>query len=266
MGLTDRKIHPDSAVAKKSLRVPVVTSTSLTDRCVLLHKPGHAFRVDRVSVFSSALAGTVTVDVLISPASGPLTAGALAIDAVPEKFQIALGRYLIGGQVVEKAPATALTFSAGHVVSAGKWGAILVQIGTNGAISTKVATSPQAALSRAAALAALPAADAGKLAIGAIVIQAGGADWTANTDDLTDGSDLATAEFLRKAAPTRITGAGLAPVALAETEATMPASLASRLGGPSDYLVGLVTTDGSGALTNGQLAVGYRPRPLNGEA
>jgi hypothetical protein len=129
-------------------------------------------------------------------ASGVLYAAGLAIHSVAEQFKTTnrfVGR--LNGETFGKAATTALTFSAAHVVTASKFGAILVQITPTGTISTKVVGSPQAYTTAAAALAALPAADAGNVAMGYIAIAAKAATWTANTDDLTNGSDLTTASF-----------------------------------------------------------------------
>lgn len=88
------------------------------------------------------------------------------------------------------------SFAAAHVVTAGGFGAILFQQTTSGTPQSKVSASPQNFASAALAIAALPAPDAGYVAAGYVVIHAGGADWTAQTDDLIDGSDLVTAVFV----------------------------------------------------------------------
>lgn len=124
------------------------------------------------------------------------TAGGLAIHYTPEEFKTtATAVFAINGVAGTKAAATGLTFSAAHVVTASKFGVILVQVNAAGTISTKVPASPQAYDTAAAALAALPEPDAGKVALGYIAIAAKAATWTANTDDLTNGSDLTTATF-----------------------------------------------------------------------
>lgn len=129
-------------------------------------------------------------------ASGVLYPAGLAIHSVPEQFKTTnrfVGR--LNGETFGKAATTALTFSSAHVVTASKYGAVLVQITPTGTVSTKVVASPQAYDTAAAALAALPAADAGNVAMGYIAIANNAGDWTANTDDLTDGSDVTTATF-----------------------------------------------------------------------
>lgn len=126
-----------------------------------------------------------------------LQIGTLVIDAVAEKFKTTtIAVYTVAGQLKTKAATTALVFTAGHVVTASKFGIILVQINAAGTISTKVPGATQAYNSAPLALAALPAPDAGNVALGYIAIANNAGDWTANTDDLTDGSDLTTATFV----------------------------------------------------------------------
>ena len=135
-------------------------------------------------------------DLLTYLTSGVLQHGSLAIDTPAEKFKTTATTYWRRGAIqFSKAATTALTFTAGHVVTASKFGVILVQVNDAGTISTKVPGSPQAYNTAPLALAALPSADTGNLAIGYIAIAAKAATWTANTDDLTNGSDLTTATF-----------------------------------------------------------------------
>jgi hypothetical protein len=123
--------------------------------------------------------------------------GTLAIDAVPEKFKTTTeAKVSIAGAVITKAATTALVFSAAHVITANLYGVVLIQINAAGAISTKVPVSPQAYATAAAALAALPAPDAGNVALGYIAIANNAGDWTANTDDLANGVDVTTAAFV----------------------------------------------------------------------
>lgn len=123
--------------------------------------------------------------------------GTLVIDATAEKFKTTTTTvYRIGGVTYTKAPATAIVFSAAHVVTASKFGVVLVQINAAGTVSTKVPASTQAYNSAPLALAALPAPDSGNVALGYIAIANNAGDWTANTDDLTDASDLTTATFV----------------------------------------------------------------------
>lgn len=133
--------------------------------------------------------------------NGIMQTGTLAIDAVPEKFKTTTVLYWRrNGIQFSKAATTAIVFSAAHPVTAAKFGIVLVQITDAGVISTKIPgatqTTTMAYNSAALALAALPAVDAGNTKVGHIAIAAGVAGWTANTDDLTNGSDLTTATLV----------------------------------------------------------------------
>lgn len=123
--------------------------------------------------------------------------GTLAIHSTPEEFATTTtALFRVNGVQYSKSAATALTFTAAHVVTASKFGVVLVQVDAAGTVSTKVPASPQAYNTAALALAALPAPDAGNVALGYIAIANNTGDWTANTDDLTDGSDVTTATFV----------------------------------------------------------------------
>lgn len=126
---------------------------------------------------------------------GLLSIGTLAVSATAEKFKTTTTAYYrINGIQYSKAATDNLTFTAAHVVTALKYGVILLQINAAGTISSKVpaatATTAMAYESAALAAAAKPAVDTGNVELGSFVIQAGAADWDANTDDMTAASDL----------------------------------------------------------------------------
>jgi type IV pilus biogenesis protein CpaD/CtpE len=154
---------------------------------------------------------------------GLLAIGTLAIDATAEKFKTTSTAVVrIGSIQYSKAAETAIVFSASHVVSASKFGVILVQMTAAGVVSTKVPSGTQAYNSAPLALAALPAADSAKIALGYIAIAAKAATWTANTDDLTNASDLTTATFIDATPLTAFTDAAVsdsAPDALTNSTA-----------------------------------------------
>lgn len=126
-----------------------------------------------------------------------LAIGTLAIDATAEKFKTTTtATFTVGGWQTTKAAQTAVLFTAAHTVTASLFGVVLVQVNAAGTISTKVPSATQAYASAAAAFAALPAPDAGNVALGYIAIANNAGDWVANTDDLTNGSDLTTATFV----------------------------------------------------------------------
>lgn len=132
-----------------------------------------------------------------SALEGVSVVGGLAIYSTPTQFKTTTqATYTIGGQTLTKAATNALTFTAAHVVSANKFGVVLVQIDAAGAISTKVPSATQAYTSAVLALAALPLPDVNKAALGYIAIAANTGAWTANTSDMTNGSGLTTATFV----------------------------------------------------------------------
>jgi hypothetical protein len=142
--------------------------------------------------------GTDGLAIPVTPAltNALLVHGNLAISATAEKFKTTqISAFLIGGVSHLKVATDDLVFSAAHVITASKFGVILIQINAAGTISTKVPASPQAYDDAPTALAALPAADAGNIALGYIAIENNAGDWTANTDDLTNASDVTTAAF-----------------------------------------------------------------------
>lgn len=138
---------------------------------------------------------------------GLIGKGTLAIDVVPEKFKTTTtATFRINGVTTTKAAATAIAFSAAHVVAATKYGIVLVQVDNAGTVSTKVpaatATTPMTYATAALALAALPQPDANKIALGYITLDNSASDgssagaWTGTTDDLTNTSDITAAAFV----------------------------------------------------------------------
>lgn len=103
--------------------------------------------------------------------------------------------FTINGLSYTKAATDALTFTAAHVISANKFGVVLVQINGAGTVSTKVPLTPQIYDDAPTALAALPSADANNVALGYIAIANNAVDWTANTSNMTDGDGVTTAVF-----------------------------------------------------------------------
>lgn len=172
-----------------------------------------------------------------------LVDGNLAISGVAaEKFKTTqTAAYLVNGISKTKAATDNLTFTAAHVITASKFGIILVQINAAGTVSTKVPVSPQAYNDAPTALAALPAVDAGNVALGYIAIENNAVDWTANTDDLTNGSDVTTAAFT-DATETTIGGAK-AYWFVSEADGDIDVNITHAAGGKTLYLV-IVAPDG----------------------
>lgn len=117
--------------------------------------------------------------------------------AEPEDFSLTAFDAVFDGVKVTKALTANLDFTANHVATASKYLAILVGMTVAGTISTKVPivsgrsqTAAQGYDTLDEAVAALPTPSAGVLPIGYIWVLADSGGWTANTDDLTPGSDL----------------------------------------------------------------------------
>jgi hypothetical protein len=266
MAVTDRKIHPDAAIARARLSIALSPAASLTDRPFYTHRPGHGFRVVGLETFCAALAGAPEVNAVIGGDDLIITAAGLAIGTLPEDFQVVLSRYLVGGRIVEKAAENGIGFTAAHVITANLFGVVLIQIDNAGVVSTKVPLATQAYANAGLALQNLPAADAGKLAIGHIAIANNALDWVANTDDLTNGSDVTTAAFVTTAAVARVLSAARTFIAGERQAGALATALATLDGTETQNLVLLYTSGGGASLTNGMVTVVIRPSPLNGES
>lgn len=274
MPIRDAKFLPASKTAEHLYTAPVVTAINLTARPFLVFRPGYQFAVTRLGLGNRTEAGAVSIDCRIARTDGLLFTAALAKDAgEPEDMQVGSFSYFLNGTVLSKTGASGIDFSAAHVVTQNRWGAIAVQINASGTVSTKVPSSPQGYGTAAEAYAAIPAADANNVLIGAIVIQAKvSGNWTANTDDLTAGSDCQAITFyqfatLFPAAVVTPTTAALNAVSGQYVEATIKSTDAffETVGSKTSTLICWQTTDGSGALTDGLCTVGLRLYPLNGE-
>lgn len=130
--------------------------------------------------------------------NGAINTPGIAIGSTAEMFANGLFYYRLAATNYSKAANAAGTvFSSAHVISASKYGAIRIFINAAGTISTDVPLATQA---YDTALEAITAADAvaipaNNIQIGMIVIQNDASLWTANTDDLTDASDVTKATF-----------------------------------------------------------------------
>jgi len=124
----------------------------------------------------------------------------IAIGSTATKVANGAFHFRLAGTNYSKAAVSAGTaFTAAHVVTALKYGVILLYINSSGTISSDVVSSTQAYATAEAAHAAADAIQTsgnGTVYIGRILINADSGDWTANTDDMTDASDLTTATFI----------------------------------------------------------------------
>ncbi len=139
-----------------------------------------------------------------SASDGLYDSGTIAISATAEDFKTTTTMVIILDAVqYDKAATDNLAFSAADTINVGAgapvvFGAWLCQVNAAGAVSTKPAggLSDQVYVDAATALAALPPADADNVAFATIVLSANvSSAWTANTDDMTPASDVASAAF-----------------------------------------------------------------------
>lgn len=177
--------------------------------------------------------------------------GNLAISATAEKFKTTQTLvYFKNGVSHTKAATDNLTFTAAHTITASKFGCIRLQIDAAGTISTKVVNATQAYDDAPTALAALPAADVDKIAIGYIAIANNAGDWVGNTNNLTDGGDVTTAAFV-DATETAVNGSVKAFDLVSEADGDIDV-LITDAGTPTFYLAVVLpngTLNVSGAIT-----------------
>lgn len=135
-------------------------------------------------------------------ADGIINASVVAIGSTPENVATSAFQYQIEGVPAHKAAVTAGTaFTDADTINtataAGSfWGAWLVQITLAGTITTHSVGADQVYTTEALAIAALPAAEAGNVAVGYVTVQSNsGAAWTAGTSDLTAASDCLLSNF-----------------------------------------------------------------------
>lgn len=265
MSIRDREISGRGLAGRILVNHPLAPTASKTKRPYLIASPGVPFQLKEAYIGCAAYTADLDIMLTLSGQDEIYITPALLVDAVPEKFKVGAAVYRVGGKFVEKAAETAIVFTAAHVVTALKHGIIAVQISNAGAVSTKVpAATPTTAMAyntAAAALAALPAADAGKVRIGYILIEAGAANWDANTDDMTAASDLTAVTFVSEAvtALDALTGT-ISPVAMEKSAGTLHGTLShirdTNTSNVKD-IVALATTDANIVLTNGVLHVGF---------
>lgn len=265
--VNDKKMAANSITVQKRQDLALVTVVvSKTNRPWAVIRPGCPFRVTAVDAQCLDETGAVSIDARILGQTGIIDAPTWAVNGTPEDFDVGALVGRVDGVLFEKAASTGLSFTAAHKITAETFGVILLQITAAGVISTKVPAATQAYASAALALAALPAADATKVAIGYLAIEAGAADWDANTDDLTNGSDLETVAFTAVADAPSALASAVGFVDGSYVEGSLSTTLANRKGDSDEDIVLLYTSDGTGALVNGFASVGWRPRPLSGEA
>jgi len=288
----DSDTAPPAATALNCIKTPVVCAVGLTSQPAAVIDPfggASGWRLERARFFHQALTAGFAVSgykVRRGTNEGVIVGNpTIAITAAAEKFKTTVAITAFNGTIfVKKAATDNLVFTAAHVVTAAKFGIILIELDDDGSIDTRVPVSPQAYNTAPLALAQLAALKtaalaAGSVPIGYIAIEAGVADWTGNTDDLTDASDLTSAAFTSLSDVKVLSDEAIAEWQVIDTTtdaaAFTPTSLvcASAAASPSATLTGtsadviaiLVTTDGDGANLNAQLDAYVRPSPMHGE-
>ena len=133
---------------------------------------------------------------------GLLVDGNLAITTPAEDFKIGQAPiYDISGIQYTRQALDSLSFTEAYTVntaadSTAFWGIFLVQVNAAGTISTLAPSADQVYADSLTAIAALPAAAAGNVRLGYILIENNiGNAWTANTDDMTPASDCKNSVF-----------------------------------------------------------------------
>ncbi|MCP4595076.1 hypothetical protein, partial [Neptuniibacter sp.] len=123
-----------------------------------------------------------------------LNATTLSTGTTPEEIASTAFDCRINGVAYTVAAADS-TFTAADTINTGAaagsfWGVWLIQVNSAGTISTSSPSADQVYTTEALAIAALPSVTADNVSIGYVAVQSNsGASWTANTDDLTAGSD-----------------------------------------------------------------------------
>lgn len=274
MPIREQKFLPNAHAVEHLIPSAITTANSLTAREFHQFVPGYAFAFTRLGLGNRTETGAVTIDARIAESNGMVSAPLFAKDAgEPEDMQVGAFSFFLNNTVLAKALTTGIDFSAAYVVTQNLWGVFILQINASGTLSTLAAAATQGYTTAAAALKAIPAPTANNVIVGAIVLQANtGANWTANTDDLTAGSDCQTITFYQgqELFPNAVktpTTAACAAVSGQYTTTTVKTSTSffHTLGSKTATVILTQTTDGTGALADGNAMYGIRPYPLNGE-
>lgn len=266
MLIKDYHLDPNNVVVRQRISTFVNPTTGLTNAVLRLIKAtDNAILVLAMRAYARLVTANISFSAAISGTDGLLIGTTLAQDATAAKFKTmtTTAVYLAAGVVKTKAPAAALVFSHADTINAGAaggmfWGAWLVQVDAAGTVTTKSFAADQTFSSQAAAVASLPVADAGKPALGYIVLQSkAGVTWTANASGITADSNAVT--FVSYVARTPVTAA-LVPLAGQTVDAAMYAGgdLTQLRAEVGEYIAILCTTDGTGAVTDAEVTIHHR--------
>ena len=291
MAITDDKIIPSAGIAADYFDGVLSVATSQTAQPFLLQQMARGFSISSFACYTRLYTATITLDCGIVPVGGVLGAVTLAVGGTTTKYKvnsnfIGLSTVTDANTGLAKMISALVTdnnvFSTNFTINtAGTtgtfWGAVRIQMsGVTGTVvfSTKVVSADQTFATEALAKANCPAADAGKVNLGTITIQTtSGNTFTANTTALTVTGNVAACNYNGVASGfvscmAGSTPATVTPVAVTLVQGVMAGfTTAGRTVGfpPGALLVGLYTTDGSGACTDAVYQIRTRGFPLNGE-
>lgn len=180
-------------------------------RCIKLRENFDAF--DCYAEFDSRAATKITAVTIelqgaidnLEDLTGILSDPAIAIDSTATRFaNAAFGYRIKGTNYTVAADSAGNQFTTAHVIGNGTdnlWGAVGIFINAAGTFVTRVPLTPQVYTSAALAHAALdtyldtyPIEDL--CYVGRILINANALTWTANTKNMTNGSEVTTATFI----------------------------------------------------------------------
>lgn len=204
-----------------------------------------------ISAVTAILQGSSTGEDAVT---GVITNPTIAIDSTATRYANAAFTYLIKGTTYSKAgDSGGNTFTAAHVIGNGSddlWGVINIYINSSGTliskvpIATQVYTSAALAITASDNMLALPFSEL--CYVGRILINANAKTWTANTDDMTDGSDVTTADFFPKTS----SFADLDTHAFSAAEITAKRAMFHTVNKPARYVrVYLSALTGTGQVT-----------------
>ncbi len=282
MSVQDTKMDRFGGTARKKFTGHFITAIDQTALVARQVQVPHPFTVDGVAVYASAVTDNADAQVGILRPGKVRQGVTMVIGTTTTKFKLsvafdAIMPTRVSGEamprVVHQAVTDNIAFSSAFTINVAgaagvHWGACRVQRDVAGNISTKVVAQDQAFNTEAEAEYACPAADETMLDLGFITIEmASTFTFTAKTTALTGGHVTAVNYNGVTAGFVNVCDADPVFVAGEFVRAVMAGGVPDRaVGVVGGLLIIAYTTDGAGALTNGEVDVDYRPWPLSGEA
>ncbi len=287
MAITTNKLSVGNAAAKDVMAVPFRDATNLSAVVLRIRQLRHAFLIEGVRAYCSALTAVVTGLVGTCAPGKAIQAITFVIATTTTKFKNnaaftavmplrSTGTPLAGVSnlpaIVNAAVTDNIAFSSAFTINLAAaagvfWGAVRVQMDALGVFTTKVASADQAFTTEAYAKTQCPAADPGYFDCGTITISMlTGTTFTAGTTALTGGNISAVNYNGAGAGFVNACSSDPVFVAASVVVGTMVAGITSRsVSQPGGLLVVKETTDNTGSVTDGTLEVDYRAWPLDGE-